>query len=114
MGDWTPAHDLSPIGDFSSDSLELSTSNVKNAIGAPAEALLNMSADSLNTTLNMTPEDVRKSLRKSMSSKRSYRDWTLSASSLPIATEKEPKQEAPRGVARRQCHGVRSTQTPCQ
>ncbi len=93
--------EVSPIDDFFSDTLGCSPSSLLDAVGAPAEVMASQSltADSLNTSLNMTPEDVKRSMRKALSSKRSYRGWTLNLS-LPEATERKPKPAKARSTSR--------------
>ena len=101
MVDWTPAKEVSPIDDFFSDTLGCSPSSMFDAVGAPAEVMASpsLTVDSLNTSLNMTPEDVKRSMRQALSSKRSYKDWTLNLS-LPEATERKPKPAKARSTSR--------------
>ena len=99
-GDWTPAKMVSPVDGLFSDSMGFSPStSLINAIGAPAISMPGHIEDgsslSMDSSLNMSPEVVRRSMRQSLraglSSKHSYRNWTTDTSQ-PQAAEKRNKR----------------------
>ena len=99
--DWTPPRGTSPGFDDFSDIQMSPDAFAVNAVGAPAEVIQShslMSAGSLNTSLSLSPEDVKNNLRKVMSGKRSQKDWTYDLS-LPEATEKTKQRSTSRGGA---------------
>ena len=71
--DWTPPREVdSGFGDFSDIEPMSPEAFVVNVVGAPAEVIPSqslMSAGSLNTSLSLSPEDVKMNLRKAMSGK---------------------------------------------